>query len=168
MEGFKIGGLEEARRRMVLDIRKLRPDVIITKLSVANNVLGHHQASARRTLEAFDAAADPKRFPEQLKEGVTVWQVQRLFVRARGNAQAQAATAPAVTIDPTNAIQFAKRFTQKKPCAVCRNTRPRAPGRRHSQNSLRAFVLSPDKAQRRASFRRFVMCSCAKRKELMR
>jgi LmbE family N-acetylglucosaminyl deacetylase len=99
-EAFKFWGHEEALRRMVLQIRKLRPDVIITNHSVTNNDHGHHQATARLTVEAFDAAADSKRFPEQLKDGVTVWQVQRLFVRARGNAQAQAATTPAVTIDP--------------------------------------------------------------------
>ena len=99
-ETFKIWVHEEALRRMVLQIRKLRPDVIITNHSVTNNDHGQHQATARLTVEAFDAAADPKRFPEQLKDGVTVWQVQRLFVRARGSAQAQAATAPAVTIDP--------------------------------------------------------------------
>src|SRR5207302_10437142 len=29
--------------------------------------------------EAFAAAADPKRFPEQLKGGVTVWQADRLL-----------------------------------------------------------------------------------------
>jgi len=85
-ETFKIWGHEEALRRMVLQIRKLRPDVVITNHSVTNNDHGHHQATARLTLEAFDAAADPKRFPEQLKDGVTVWQVQRLFVRAPRNA----------------------------------------------------------------------------------
>jgi LmbE family N-acetylglucosaminyl deacetylase len=99
-EAFKVWGHDEALRRMVLQIRKLRPDVIITNHSVTNNDHGHHQATARLTVEAFDAAADPKRFPEQLKDGLTVWQVQRLFVRARGNAQAQAAPAPTVTIDP--------------------------------------------------------------------
>src|SRR6266852_5959828 len=99
-EAFRFWGHEEALRRMVLQIRKLRPDVIITNHSVTNNDHGHHQATARLTLEAFDAAADPKRFPEQLKDGVSVWQVQRLFVRAPRSAQAQAATAPAVTIDP--------------------------------------------------------------------
>src|SRR3977135_1141426 len=98
-EAFRFWGHEEALRRMVLEIRKLRPDVIITNHSVTNNDHGHHQATARLELEAFDAAADPKRFPEQLKDGVTVWQVQRLFVRARGN-QAQGDTAPIVTIDP--------------------------------------------------------------------
>ncbi len=99
-EAFKFWGHDEALRRMVLEIRKLRPDVIITNHSATSNDHGHHQATARLELEAFDAAADPTRFPEQLKDGVDVWQVQRLFVRARGNAQAQANAAPVVTIDP--------------------------------------------------------------------
>jgi LmbE family N-acetylglucosaminyl deacetylase len=99
-EAFRFWGHEEALRRMVLEIRKLRPDVIITNHSVTNNDHGHHQATARLELEAFDAAADPKRFQEQLKDGVTVWQVQRLFVRAARSNQAQADTALTVTIDP--------------------------------------------------------------------
>jgi LmbE family N-acetylglucosaminyl deacetylase len=97
-EAFKFWGHDEALRRMVLEIRKLRPDVIITNHSVTSNDHGHHQATARLELEAFDAAADPTKFPEQLKDGVTVWQVQRLFVRNRGNAQADAT--PVVIIDP--------------------------------------------------------------------
>ena len=99
-EAFRVWGHDEALRRMVLQIRKLRPDVIITNHSATNNDHGHHQATARLELEAFDAAADPKRFPEQLKDGVTVWQVQRLFVRAGRSNQPQADTAPVVTIDP--------------------------------------------------------------------
>jgi LmbE family N-acetylglucosaminyl deacetylase len=97
-EAFKFWGHDEALRRIVLEIRKLRPDVIITNHSATSNDHGHHQATARLELEAFDAAADPTKFPEQLKDGVNVWQVQRLFVRNRGNAQAD--TAPVVTIDP--------------------------------------------------------------------
>src|SRR6266481_3200142 len=99
-EAFRVWGHEEALRRMVLEIRKLRPDVIITNHSVTNNDHGHHQATARLELEAFDAAADPKRFPEQLKDDVTAWQVQRLFVRAGRSNQAQAESSPVVTIDP--------------------------------------------------------------------
>src|SRR5438067_3001912 len=98
-EAFKFWGHEEALRRMVLEIRKLRPDVIITNHSVTSNDHGHHQATARLELEAFDAAADPNKFPEQLKDGITVWRVQRLFVRARGN-QTQTDNAAIVTIDP--------------------------------------------------------------------
>ncbi len=99
-EAFRFWGHEEALRRMVLEIRKLQPDVIITNHSVTNNDHGHHQATARLEVEAFDAAADPARFPEQLKDGVTTWRVQRLFVRAGRSNQAQADTRPIVTIDP--------------------------------------------------------------------
>jgi LmbE family N-acetylglucosaminyl deacetylase len=97
-ETFKEWGHDEALRRMVLQIRKLRPDVIITNHSVTSNDHGHHQATARLVVEAFDAAADPAKFPEQLKQGVSTWQVQRLFVRARRNDQTD--NAQIVTIDP--------------------------------------------------------------------
>src|SRR3989440_1678441 len=79
-EAFRIWGHDEALRRMVLKIRQLRPDVIITNHDTVTGH-GHHQATGRLVLEAFDAAADPRRFPEQLKDGVSTWQVQRLFVR---------------------------------------------------------------------------------------
>src|SRR5262245_14801957 len=83
---------------MVLQIRKLRPDVIITNHSTTSNDHGQHQATALMVVEAFDAAADATKFPEQLKDGVTTWQVQRLFVRTRGTP---AADAKLVTINPT-------------------------------------------------------------------
>jgi len=97
-EAFKFWGHQEALSRMVLEIRKLRPDVIITNHSTTSNDHGQHQATALMVVEAFDAAADPTKFPEQLKDGVTTWQVQRLFVRARGNQQQT--SAQIVTIDP--------------------------------------------------------------------
>src|SRR5919205_3329384 len=96
-EAFRFWGHEEALRRMVLQIRKLRPDVIITNHSTTSNDHGQHQATALMVVEAFDAAADATKFPEQLKDGVTTWQVQRLFVRQRG--QTPPADAQLVTID---------------------------------------------------------------------
>jgi LmbE family N-acetylglucosaminyl deacetylase len=98
-EAFKFWGHDEALRRMVLEIRKLRPDVIITNHSTTSNDHGQHQATALMVVEAFDAAADASKFPEQLQDGVTTWQVQRLFVRQRGN-QAAANAPSIVTIDP--------------------------------------------------------------------
>jgi LmbE family N-acetylglucosaminyl deacetylase len=98
-ETFQKWGHEDALRRMVLQIRKLRPDVIITNHSTTSNDHGHHQATARLVVEAFAAAADPKRFPEQLKDGVKTWQVQRLFVRVRGS-QPPPVDAQLVMIDP--------------------------------------------------------------------
>jgi LmbE family N-acetylglucosaminyl deacetylase len=81
-ETFRAWGERETLRRMVLQIRRLRPDAIITNHDTSSGH-GHHQATGRIVLQAFDAAADPKQFPEQLNE-VSPWQVQRLFVRSRG------------------------------------------------------------------------------------
>jgi LmbE family N-acetylglucosaminyl deacetylase len=87
-ETFRLWGHDEALRRMVAKIRELRPDVIITNHDVTGGH-GHHQATGRLLVEAFDAAADPQRFPEQLKsqadgkQALGTWQPKRLFVRAR-------------------------------------------------------------------------------------
>lgn len=60
-------------------IRKFQPDVIITRFpSTGEGGHGHHTGSAILANEAFEAAADPKRFPEQLKF-VTVWQAKRVL-----------------------------------------------------------------------------------------
>ena len=59
-------------------IRKFRPDVIVTRFSPEDNLThGHHTASAILAQEGFKAAADPNRFPEQLK-WVKPWQATRL------------------------------------------------------------------------------------------
>ncbi len=84
-EAFRVWNHDEALRRMVYQIRLLRPDVIITNHDTVSGH-GHHQATGRLILEAFDAAADPARFPEQLRgsdkeASVATWQPQRLFVR---------------------------------------------------------------------------------------
>jgi len=100
-ETFRAWGEKELLRRMVLQIRLLRPDVIITNHDTTSGH-GHHQATGRTVLQAFDAAADPKQFPEQLSQ-TGVWQVQRLFVRSRVTADASANTQPGaqfVTLDP--------------------------------------------------------------------
>jgi LmbE family N-acetylglucosaminyl deacetylase len=102
-ETFRVWGHDEALRRMVLKIRELRPDVIITNHDTSRGH-GHHQATGRLVLEAFDAAADPKRFPEQLQT-LTVWQPSRLFVRRAGFGSV-APTPPApsneklISVDP--------------------------------------------------------------------
>ena len=97
-ETFRAWGEKEVLRRMVLQIRLLRPDVIITNHDTTSGH-GHHQATGRIVLQAFDAAADPKQFPEQLSQA-GVWQVQRLFVRNRGQAEGTSATPQIVTLDP--------------------------------------------------------------------
>jgi len=100
-ETFRAWGEKETLRRMVLQIRQLRPDVIITNHDTTSGH-GQHQATGRLILQAFDAAADPKQFPEQLKD-VSVWQTQRLFVRGFRGPQSNTSasgTSQTFTIDP--------------------------------------------------------------------
>lgn len=61
-------------------IRRFRPDVIITRFPEDSRAgHGHHSASAVLAHEAFIAAADPDRFPEQFRKGVKPWQAKRLL-----------------------------------------------------------------------------------------
>ncbi|MFM9943624.1 MAG: PIG-L family deacetylase [Bacteroidia bacterium] len=60
-------------------IRNFRPDIIISRFATdGSGGHGHHTASGILAEEAFDAAADSTRFPEQLKY-VKVWQARRMF-----------------------------------------------------------------------------------------
>lgn len=61
-------------------IRKFQPDVLITRFPEDGRAgHGHHSASALLAHEAFKAAADPNRFPEQFKYGVKPWQAKRIL-----------------------------------------------------------------------------------------
>jgi LmbE family N-acetylglucosaminyl deacetylase len=67
-ETFTKWDKEKILSDVVWVIRKFQPDVIITRFpTTGEGGHGHHTASAILANEAFTAAADPKRFPEQLK-----------------------------------------------------------------------------------------------------
>ena len=77
----KWGGHDIPLGDMVRVIRTFRPDVLIARFSgTERDGHGHHQASAILTKEAFRAAADPNRFPDQIKEGLLPWQAKKLYV----------------------------------------------------------------------------------------
>lgn len=77
-ESMSKWGREETLSDIVWVIRKFRPDVIVLSFSgTPRDGHGHHQASAILAKEAFQAAADPKRFPEQL-DAVQLWQAKRV------------------------------------------------------------------------------------------
>lgn len=79
-EAMRIWDHDKILSDVVWVIRKFRPDVIITRFpTTGEGGHGHHTASAILAVEAFDAAADPSKFPEQLKNNVTVWQAKRLL-----------------------------------------------------------------------------------------
>ena len=74
-------GHDIALADIVRVIRTFHPDVLIARFSGTDrDGHGHHQASAILTKEAFRAAADPARFPEQIKEGLEPWQPKKLYI----------------------------------------------------------------------------------------
>lgn len=78
-EVFTIWEKENLLADAVWIIRNVKPDVIVTRFPPDSRAgHGHHSASSILAEEAFDAAADPKRFPEQLKY-VQPWQAKRLL-----------------------------------------------------------------------------------------
>ena len=78
-ETFQFWDHETALREAVWIIRKFQPDVIITRFPPdKRGGHGHHQASAILAHEAYLAAADKNKFPEQLKT-VSTWQAKRLI-----------------------------------------------------------------------------------------
>lgn len=78
-ETFTKWDKEKILSDVVWVIRKFQPDVIINRFPVTGEGgHGHHTASGILANEAYEAAADPTRFPEQLQY-VSVWQARRLL-----------------------------------------------------------------------------------------
>ena len=75
-------GHDEILGDYVRMIRTIRPDVIVGFVFDGDGGGQHHQTSSRLTLEAFRAAADPARFPEQIKEGLRPWQAKKFYYTA--------------------------------------------------------------------------------------
>ena len=77
-EALKWWGEEEILADVVLAIRRVRPDLIITRFSSSGGGHGHHTASARLAERAFKAAADPKYHPASHPR-LPPWQARRLL-----------------------------------------------------------------------------------------
>src|SRR5208337_356902 len=74
-------GHDVALADIVRVVRTFRPDVLVARFSgTERDGHGHHQASALLTREAFRAAADPDRFPEQIKQGLQPWQAKKFYI----------------------------------------------------------------------------------------
>ncbi|HLX63208.1 MAG TPA: PIG-L family deacetylase [Planctomycetota bacterium] len=83
-----------ALERMVRIIRRVRPQIVITNHDPDGTDHAHHRAAAKILVEAFDAAADSQKFPQQLKdEGLKPWEISRIYLR---HFTAQGAT---ITVD---------------------------------------------------------------------
>ncbi|HEY1872040.1 MAG TPA: PIG-L family deacetylase, partial [Chitinophagaceae bacterium] len=79
-EALKLWNHDKILSDVVWVIRKFQPDVIITRFpGDARAGHGHHAASEILANEAFNAAADSTKFPEQFQYGVRPWQAKRIL-----------------------------------------------------------------------------------------
>ncbi len=86
-EAFTLWPHEDLLADVVWVIRSYRPQVIVSVWSgTPRDGHGQHQAAGIVAQEAFRAAGDPTRFPEQLARGVEAWAPAKLYqsVRAFG------------------------------------------------------------------------------------
>jgi LmbE family N-acetylglucosaminyl deacetylase len=92
---------EEILGDMVRVIRRLRPQVIVNGFSgTAQDGHGQHQVAGLLTPKAIKAAADPARFPEQIKAGLQPWQVLKLYGRRFGDVSGAKAQFDVGAFDP--------------------------------------------------------------------
>ncbi len=78
-ETFEKWGHDKILSDVVWVVRRFRPDVIVLRFTgTPRDGHGQHQVSALLGKEAFTAAADPHRFPEQL-QWVEPWQAKRIM-----------------------------------------------------------------------------------------
>ena len=79
-ETLNIWNKQKVLSDVVWRIRKFRPDIIINRFDhrTPGTTHGHHTASAMLSVEAFDQAGDPTKFPDQL-EYTQIWQPKRQF-----------------------------------------------------------------------------------------
>jgi LmbE family N-acetylglucosaminyl deacetylase len=97
-QALRIWG-DVALEDMVRVIRTYRPDVVINGWGGVHGGHGHHQESGILTPQAVAAAADPKKFLEQIKEGLAPWKVS-LELRVARDAAKDAVPLPINDVSP--------------------------------------------------------------------
>ena len=81
-EALKQWGHDRVLEDVVRVVRTVRPMVITSVFAgYVSDGHGHHQTSGVMAQEVFKAAADPKMFPEQIKEGLRPWAPLKVYAR---------------------------------------------------------------------------------------
>ena len=75
-------GEEITYERLIRFIRTYQPDIVMPSFRDVDNQHGHHRAMSILSVQAFEDAADPSIFSEQLDEGLSVWQIKKLYLPA--------------------------------------------------------------------------------------
>jgi LmbE family N-acetylglucosaminyl deacetylase len=91
-------GHDETLGDIVRVIRSFRPDVILTQ-PLQSKGHQHHVAAAQLAKEAFRAAADPARYPEQVQKGLRPWQARKIYQGGTGGSEDNLAPGTPVTLE---------------------------------------------------------------------
>src|SRR5688572_17949111 len=74
-------GRETVLRDVVRIVRMERPTIILSRFQGTNrDGHGNHQAAGLMAQEAFNAAGDPSRYPEQIREGLRPWSPAKVYI----------------------------------------------------------------------------------------
>jgi LmbE family N-acetylglucosaminyl deacetylase len=74
--------------RLIKFIRTYQPDIVMPSFQNVDSQHGHHRAITVLSLKAFEDAANPAVFPEQLENGLEPWQVKKLYLPVSSAAAA--------------------------------------------------------------------------------
>src|SRR5580765_1879320 len=95
-------GRDQTIGDFVRQIRTFRPDVFLTMNIQGGGGDRAHEATTILAREAYKAAGDPSKYPEQIKEGLRPWQPRKLYftggrgvIGGRRGAPAPSAPSPA-------------------------------------------------------------------------
>ncbi|MEK4067891.1 NEW3 domain-containing protein [Peribacillus sp. FSL R5-0717] len=81
-------GEELTYERLIRFIRTYQPDILMPSFQNDDTQHGHHRTMTILSERAFTDAADPTVFPQQLKQGLSVWQVKKLYLPVSSADQA--------------------------------------------------------------------------------
>ncbi|MGY0691961.1 NEW3 domain-containing protein [Virgibacillus sp. FSP13] len=87
-ESLEKWGEEETYKRLIKFIRTYQPDIVMPSFRNVESQHGHHRTMTILSKRAFADAADPSVFPEQLENGLSVWQIKKLFLPAESEETA--------------------------------------------------------------------------------
>jgi LmbE family N-acetylglucosaminyl deacetylase len=100
-ETFRFWPREELLRDVTWVVRSFRPHILVSVFSGTDrDGHGHHQVVGIMARDAFHAAGDPTRFPEQLAAGTAPWAPLKLYLLTRRNPREGTTVVETGTFDP--------------------------------------------------------------------
>lgn len=79
-------GEDVTYERLIHFIRTYKPDIVMPSFRNVDSQHGHHRAITILSLQAFEDAADPTVFPEHFEEGLTPWQIKKVYLPAASDS----------------------------------------------------------------------------------